>query len=119
MRIGELLAEGQSLRSIAKRDDMPSERAIFNWLLKNDEFKKLYDQAKQLQAEIRADEILEIVDNCPLDRDEIQRARLRVDAVKWIASRLLPHRYGDRLTAVSTADLPTLHININVASSDD
>ncbi len=114
-----LLAHGRSLKSIAAQDDMPCERTLFNWLDTNDEFRERYDRARQLQAEIRADSILELVDNCPVDKDEIQLARLKVDAIKWVASRLLPHRYGDRLAAVSTADLPTLHININVANNND
>ncbi len=32
-----------------------------------------------------------------VDHEHIQRSRLRVDARKWIAAKLLPKRYGDKL----------------------
>ncbi len=32
-----------------------------------------------------------------VNHDHIQRSRLRVDARKWIAAKLLPKRYGDKL----------------------
>ena len=31
------------------------------------------------------------------NNEHIQRSRLRVDARKWIAAKLLPKRYGDKL----------------------
>ncbi len=32
-----------------------------------------------------------------VDHEHIQRSRLRIDTRKWIASKLLPKRYGDKL----------------------
>ena len=34
-----------------------------------------------------------------VDHENINRARLRVDARKWLMSKLHPQRYGDRVTA--------------------
>jgi hypothetical protein len=34
----------------------------------------------------------------------VQQARLRVDTRKWILSRMLPRRFGDRVTTEVTAD---------------
>ena len=62
VRICEHLVEGRSLRSIATQDDTPSERTLFNWLVSNKDFRALYDKARELQAEIRADGIFEIVE---------------------------------------------------------
>lgn len=53
-----------------------------------------------------AEEILEIADDAAGDYDaegrfrpeNVQRARLRIDARKWILSKLAPHRYGDRVS---------------------
>ena len=36
----------------------------------------------------------------------VQAARLRVDARKWIASKVLPKQYGDRLAVAGDADNP-------------
>ncbi len=66
-------------------------------------------RAREAQAEIRADEIVDIADDASDDlttdkdgklvanNEHIQRSRLRVDARKWIAAKLLPKRYGDKL----------------------
>ena len=32
-----------------------------------------------------------------INHENIQRSRVRIDARKWIASKLLPKRYGDKL----------------------
>jgi len=32
-----------------------------------------------------------------VDHENIQRSRLRVDALKWVASKLAPRKYGDRV----------------------
>lgn len=53
-----------------------------------------------------AEEIVEIaddgandIDGDKVDHENVQRSRLRVDARKWVAARLLPKRYGDRIQA--------------------
>ncbi len=55
-------------------------------------------RAREAQAELRADEITDIADGAEHGASEaVQAARLRVDARKWIAAKLLPKRYGDKL----------------------
>jgi hypothetical protein len=34
-----------------------------------------------------------------VDHENINRARLKIDARKWLMSKLHPRRYGDRVTA--------------------
>ena len=75
----------------------------------HDEFSEQYARAREAQAEIRADEIVDIADDDSNDftadkdgkpvanSEHIQRSRLRVDARKWIAAKLLPKRYGDKI----------------------
>ena len=58
------------------------------------EFAEQYARAREVQAETLADEIVSIADE---DGDP-QRQRLRVDARKWVASKLKPKRYGDKVT---------------------
>lgn len=91
--ICERLADGESLRSICSADDMPAKTTVFRWLGANQEFRDQYARAREEQAESLADEITEIADTA----DDAQIARLRIDARKWVASKLKPKRYGDRL----------------------
>lgn len=116
-RICEALSEGQSLREICKTDDMPNKATVFRWLNLHAEFSDQYARAREEQAESLADEIVHLADNAAnpllvegvplLDKDgnpvlfadtaAIAHARLKVDARKWVASKLKPKRYGDKL----------------------
>jgi hypothetical protein len=56
-----------------------------------------------------ADEIIEISDSpCMFDgRPDaalVQRARLMVDSRKWLLSKVLPKRFGDKVTTEVTGD---------------
>ncbi len=110
-KICKRLAEGKSLRSICRDDAMPAISTVMGWLFDgdHDEFSEQYARAREAQAEVRADEIVDIADDdtndftadkdgkLVADHEHIQRSRLRVDARKWIAAKLLPKRYGDKL----------------------
>lgn len=107
------LAEGESIRGICRDDLMPSRTTVFNWLLddKYSAFLDQYEKSREIQAETLADEITDIADNSTNDYmirlygddekevinpENIQRSRLRIDARKWIASKLKPKKYGEK-----------------------
>ncbi|QDX22555.1 terminase small subunit protein [Pandoraea pnomenusa] len=108
--ICERLANGESLRSICRDEEMPSQPTVFRWIDSHEAFRKQYARAREAQAEFFADQIVSIADdgsndsyvddegNQRTDHDVIARSRLRVDARKWIASKLLPKKYGDKVT---------------------
>ena len=92
------LAGGKSLVAICKRDDMPSYTTVMKWLSQDtDGFALKYARAKEAQAEYLADEIISIADEKTNSSEEVQRNRLRVDARKWVAAKLKPKKYGDRI----------------------
>lgn len=107
--ICERLAEGESLVQICKDDDMPGVSTVFRWLASNAAFRDTYARAREVQAERLADEIVEIADEGRRDTyiddegrertnyDVIARSKLRVDARKWIASKLAPKKYGEKV----------------------
>ncbi|MCT0100404.1 DNA packaging protein [Proteus mirabilis] len=107
--ICKLLMEGESLRSICKRPGMPAIRTVMYWLQRHDDFMQQYARAREIQAELLAEEIIEIADDSSGDvivdddgkeqtnHERVARSRLRVDARKWYASKLAPKRYGDRI----------------------
>ena len=73
---------------------------VMRWLAKaeHEEFREQYAHAREVQAEVRADEIVDIADATEGGSNEaVQSARLRVDSRKWIASKLLPKKYGDKI----------------------
>ena len=110
-RVCELMVEGLSLRKICEMSSMPSRQSIFNWLQNNEEFREKYEIARLMQVECWTHEIIEIADDTSgdfvinergervVDHENINRARLKIDARKWLMSKLHPQRYGDRVTA--------------------
>jgi hypothetical protein len=88
------LAEGASLRAICEAPEMPHRDTVRTWLLNNEAFRDAYTVAREAQAEHFADQIIEIVDTEP----DANRARVRMDARKWVAGKLAPKKYGERVT---------------------
>lgn len=92
--ICERIMNGESLRTITKDDDMPERKTIHNWLSVNEEFLHQYKEARDIQADTYTDEMEDIARDPTID---VQRARLIVDTRKWVASKLKPKKYGDKL----------------------
>lgn len=109
--ICEQIADGNSLRSVCADEAMPSKTTVFRWLAANPAFRDHYARAREAQADSLADDILDIADDSAHDTyiDEngnertntevVARSRLRVDARKWIAAKLKPKVYGDKVSA--------------------
>lgn len=110
--ICERLMDGESLRSICLDEATPGKTTIFRWLNANAEFRDQYVKAREVQAESIADELIDIADDGHNDWMEknfgedtrwvengeaIRRSALRIDTRKWVAARLLPKKYGDKL----------------------
>ena len=104
----------ESLRSICRDDGMPRLGTVMRWLAKHPEFREQYRVAREAQAEVHQEEILEISDNCTddvqtllgndeaaalarLNHSAVARARLQVDSRKWIMSKMAPKKYGDKV----------------------
>lgn len=108
------LAEGVSLRSVCKADDMPDASTVFRWLRKNEDFRQQYVRAKHEAADAMSEEIQDIADDgtndwmekfdkdgksigWELNGEHVQRSKLRIDSRKWLMSKMAPKRYGDKL----------------------
>lgn len=106
------LAHGESLRAICSEDGMPHRDTVFGWLFRFKSFADQYARAQEARMDTWAEEIVEISDDNSrdeyevtdnnghtrtiIDHDTINRSRLRVDARKWVMSKLSPRKYGDR-----------------------
>lgn len=104
------MSTGKSLSSVLKEPGMPPWTTFNRMLRKSDILREDYDKAVQDRADRLADELLELADEEPPEGLEgpaasawVQRKRLQVDTRKWIASKLKPRTYGDRID-VSVSD---------------
>lgn len=95
--ICERMANGETMRSICREIDIPPSTVI-EWTMNNKSFSEQYTQARQKQADSYADMILDEAFNS----HDAQIGRLRVDALKWVASKLAPKRYGDKVEVEQT-----------------
>lgn len=93
-KICSLILEGNSIRHICSYVDMPHIATVMRWLNEYPEFSQCYSLAKQQYAELLFDEILDIADQCPPERDAIAKAKLMIDARKYSVSKLAPKKYG-------------------------
>lgn len=91
------IAEGESVRSIAKDDAMPCMTTLFAWLNQHEHFRTAYEFAKQESADVYADKITYVADETLAGNYEPQAARVAIDAFKWTSSKLKPKKYGDKV----------------------
>ena len=114
------LAQGESLRSICKRDLYPSRHAVFTWLTQRPEFQDQYARARELQAEHFLDETVEIADDGRNDyieqinkntgesydrfnSEHVQRSKLRIDTRHWMMERMAPKKFGSKQSVDHTS----------------
>lgn len=128
-RICSGIADGKSLKSICEPEDMPCKATVYLWLQQKPEFLDLYVRAREDQADTLADEIIDIADDSKHDimivtnadgterevenREVVNRSRLRVDARKWVASKLKPKKYGDAMIHKGDETAP-ISVKINL-----
>lgn len=115
----EIATTHKGLRTICKENDL-NVSTLLIWLSDNKEFSTRYARAKESQADLLAEEILELADTereliesvetgegaYQTKKDNIARSRLQVDARKWLASKLKPKKYGDTSQADKTDVAP-------------
>lgn len=95
----------------AEFPELPRHVTINEWRLHNSAFSTQYAKAKLIQADLLAEDCIDIADDVQHDtitktnkdgeeydvanNEWINRSRLRVDTRKWLAAKLLPKQYGD------------------------
>jgi hypothetical protein len=107
--VSEIEEKGSALRNILSKPDMPSSRTFYKWLDEDIDKVKQYARATEIRAEKLFDEIIDIADEKSNDtytdetgkeytnHEVINRSRLKIDARKWVLSKLNPKKYGDKI----------------------
>lgn len=118
----KIASSNRGLAHICNEEGMPSRSTVHQWIVDNKEFSDKYARAREDQADFLAEEILTIADHSdkdtviiydkagnPIpteDKEWTNRSRLRVDSRKWIASKLKPKKYGDKVELSGNPDAP-------------
>ncbi|MCG7509353.1 terminase small subunit protein [Mesorhizobium retamae] len=126
--ICDQITEGRSLRSICRDEDMPNTATVFRWLARHEDFAKLYAHARDAQADALVDEMIDIADDGSNDwmeqrgRDgevtgwkengeSLKRSALRLSTRQWIAEKLKPKKYGNKV-ALTDGEGGPLTVNV-------
>lgn len=129
--ICERIANGESLRTICDDEDMPAKATVFAWLSEDASFSDHYARARESQADAVFDDILSIADDGTNDWMErknadganigwmengeaLRRSQLRIEARKWMAGKLRPKKYGDKVDVEHTGQL---EINVTIGGN--
>jgi hypothetical protein len=95
--ICEQIADGKSLRSICSQEGMPVKYTVLRWLQADPAFAERYAQARVQAADALAEELQDLADQAIREPEKANAIRVAIDAKKWIASKLRPKAYGDRI----------------------
>jgi hypothetical protein len=97
--ICEWLMSGKSLRSYCDQPGKTPFTTVLGWLRDdgNEEFRTKYAHAREMQAEVLADELKDIADQNKPDQLVLAHDKMKIETRQWIASKLLPKKYGNKL----------------------
>lgn len=125
-RLCDWITDGGSLRGFCDLDDTPSKATVLKWLAANDNFATRYARAMESRADHYADDIVAIADEAlpagddgKIDSAAVQQQRLRVDARKWVASKLRPQKYGDKLDLTAKVESYVIAVPPEAESGED
>lgn len=111
-RVIKEIQSGKALRNVLKEEGMPSSQTFYIWLDEDELKSKQYAGACEDRAEAIFEEMIEIADDGSNDymtitkgiekynvedKEVTNRSRLRIDTRKWMLSKLMPKKYGDKL----------------------
>jgi hypothetical protein len=114
--LGEAICDAIASSTMGIRDLMakcgyPPPDTIYKWLNRHEIFAERYMRAKQRQIALMAEQLVEDSKVEPyyddngvqrVDSGMVARQRLVTDNVKWLAARLLPKVYGDKVQSEVT-----------------
>jgi hypothetical protein len=117
------IEDGASLRTALKNNNNFSSHTFNDWVNEDEEKGKQYARAKEQRTDLIFEEILNIADSQEGDvihkdgidivnHDVINRARLRIDARKWMLGKMDKNKYGDKIQTEHSGEITTNVISL-------
>ena len=121
-KIAQRLASGkETLRTICEDIGECTDAAVRTWAINpRHPFYQLYARAREVGYHAMADDLIDIADNSRNDfmtvtrgdeavevvnREVLDRSRLRIETRKWIVAKMLPKVYGDKQEVTMKGDV--------------
>lgn len=106
------IAGGKSLRAFCRQEGAPDVTTVCRWIVRHDEFRQQYAQAREAAGYAHGDGVIEVVEMLREGTLDAQTAKAMMDGLKWAAERMAPkahsarqeidHRSGDGSMATPT-----------------
>lgn len=111
--LGRIATSRDSIATITENDEeLPSETTFFKWKREDEKLAQDYTRAKEDQADLIGEEMLDISDDSTndymerknqdgetvgvqLNAEHVQRSKLRIETRKWLMGKLRPKKYGE------------------------
>ena len=91
------------IEKLCEQPGMPKPTTVFEWISKHQYFADKYARAREIQAEVQAQRAI----SDALCAGDPQLGRLRFDARRWLASKLAPKKYGEKVEVENSGTLTT------------
>lgn len=100
------VADGEPLTHICAEPGMPDSSTIYQWCAHDvDGMRDRMDAARRQRALRFADELAALADQVPQTKLEAEWLKTRINTRQWIATKLLPATYGDRVQSEQSGKL--------------
>lgn len=114
----DIATSSKGLKDVCEKNGVSSV-AFYSWIQNDSQLLNIYTRAREEQADLLADEIIKLADDKTGDTQagefgdvgnaaNIARSRLQVEARKWIAAKLKPKKYGDKVEVESNVNIQSL-----------
>ena len=126
-KVCEEVAEGKAVRDVLAMEGFMNPQLFNQMLDSSTKFSTQYARATQKRADAIFEDTLSISDNRKgdiyIDKDGneqtdhavINRDRLRVDTRKWVAGKLRPKKYGDKMTLDHSSEDGTMSPSVDLS----
>lgn len=91
------IANGEGLRAICRDENMPPRQTVLDWLddERHSTFRAKYARAREALGDYLDEEMQEVAASATIET--VNLAKLRIETMRWRASKLAPKKYGDKI----------------------
>lgn len=92
LEIAMEIASGKTFSDLDKLKHFPSTRTVFYWYARDEEFKKLIDEARRVRAEFYHDELVQVAKD--VEEDNARSSKVKADIYKHLMGVNDKERFG-------------------------
>lgn len=95
----ELVAQGQSLRTLCGKKNMPSWYEVWAWRVQSSEFATKVDQALEMSGHAMFYEALELareIQENPQNSSKVRATEVLLSHLRWASAKMAPKSYSER-----------------------